>query len=1022
MDFEQIIKENSKIEPFNRQKVVNSIAAVVSEAECNEKETSVQEIASEALASLAEKVQGTTPTSSELSSCVIETLDKHALKTACKRFSSNREDKLLNRIKSAPMMEAFNDILVSSGDNGDSINTENANIDGFNSAAQLHRIGSETNKNYVLNYILPRKYKEAHLNKFIHIHDLDYFELNPNCLQIDLESTLKDGFDTGNGLNAEPKSIITASMLSAIVLQSSTNNMHGGQSLGNLDCALAKYVNLTYRKHFKKAVENYYSFVEREVPKFLKSNRLISKLWYGITIDDIDKLYNAEAERIDNRFRKVFEKSVDDAEEVIINDKKLDISNDIEDALSAFANKKIKSVVVDGDDITDNLPGRYLKLKPSEKKVINRFISIANKDTESDTEQAMQALCHNLNTMHSRAGDQVPFSSVNFGLDTSQAGRLVSKSLLKMIIRGAGNQETFIYPIAIFHVLEGISYYPSDPNYDLYRLAMQASSKRFYPNYIFVDTPSQFQYLRDKKGKLLWKSKERYYCGLGLVDKDELDKLGDNSIVHSNLLERIRAIQKLEKKLRSNKNTRDKLFNVRAFMEGIEDLSLVQKAREYGYELPVQVDELAVGADSRCFPCRMGCRTFVESDALVECDSTQEPENYKFVRDERPPYGVTLGRGNFNFVTMNLPKMAIEAIKKYGGSLEEENDEELTEKCVSEFYKILLEYLLMAKDILVKRQEIIGNKIARNFNFIVGEGLIIGSKNLNATDKTKELWDHFSKSFGFIGLYETMQLLYHKKQSETLDKEIEVIEFMRKFADGLSSGYYVLPKDGVTEANREWYKEAYNITYLSKNQTENNDVLKDWNGHFQLVSFDGVEVPVSSINELPKANFSVFATPAEGLCNSACKADTKSYGVIKNVTDKGYYTNSNHVDVREKLEICDKAKLEGVFHTLCNAGNIFYIEADGFVGKNVSAYKNILDIMKENEMAYCAVNIPVDQCDVCRYVGEIPVGESCPKCGNSDENLILRTRRITGYITGSIKRFNSSKRKELANRIRHTNN
>lgn len=429
----KIIKENGKFENYETNKAAEALYRAMQDCKGVRPNKS-------AATKLTKKIEKNFKdaefiTSKEFADTAIKVLKQHN-KALSEHYAQKRKQKSLNRLRSSKLMNAFKDILESNDDDPESIKTENANIAGGNPAAMLHRIGSETNKEYVLDYVFPKDISKAHREQFIHLHDLDYGEISVNCLQLDAKAALKDGYNTGTSKNNEPKSILIAAMLSAIALQSSTNEMFGGQSLANLDYALAKYVNISFRKYFMKAVKNYYELNDSTYPKEL-NKKVANKLYYGVTVDNL------------------------------------------------------KEVITDNQWIINN------------SKLCGKFLALASKETVRETEQAMQSLCHNLSTLKSRAADQVPFSSVNIGLDTSAAGRLVTQKLLETLIKGAGEEETFIYPIVIFHVLEGINYRPSDKNYDLFKLAMRSSSERLYPNYNFVDTPTQFQFIRDKKGKLL---------------------------------------------------------------------------------------------------------------------------------------------------------------------------------------------------------------------------------------------------------------------------------------------------------------------------------------------------------------------------------------------------------------------------------------------------------------------------------------------------------------------------------------
>lgn len=243
-----------------------------------------------------------------------------------------------------------------------------------------------------------------------------------------------------------------------------------------------------------------------------------------------------------------------------------------------------------------------------------------------------------------------------------------------------------------------------------------------------------------------------------------------------------------------------------------------------------------------------------------------------------------------------------------------------------------------------------------------------------------------------------MSLLYSKDQVDDPETALEIIKFMRNVTDNLTKGYYVLPTSNGLR-NNDWYKHLFDVedsTFSSKNP-----IKSQWDINYQVYDINTDEpIYLKDKPKLQKGNWSLFATPAESTAGSFSEADLEEYGKIKDITDKGYYTNSNHVDVRRKITTKEKAKIEGPYHTLANAGNIGYIETDGFIGKNLSAYQTILTEMHDAEIGYAAVNLPVDFCNCCRYQGVIPEGEPCPMCGNSED--IYRIRRITGYLTGSV--------------------
>ena len=478
---------------------------------------------------------------------------------------------------------------------------------------------------------------------------------------------------------------------------------------------------------------------------------------------------------------------------------------------------------------------KYFKDSNEVEKVFRKAFIKAVEKTDKDTYQAMESFIHNLNTMHSRAGAQVPFSSINFGTDTSFEGRMVMKNFLLATEAGLGNGETPIFPISIFKVKEGINYNKKDPNYDLFELACRVSAKRLFPNFSFIDAPFNLPYYKP-----------------------------------------------------GNINT------------------------EIAY---------------------MGCRTRVMANVY-------DPDNE-----------VVTGRGNLSFTSINLVRLGI----KYGivnGNKEADMDG---------FYKELGETLELVKDQLLQRFEIQCSKKVYNFPFLLGQGVWIGSKGLKPNDNIKRLLKNGTLTAGFIGLAECLKALTGKHHGESKESQklgLEIIGFMRKTMD-------------------EYAKEY-------------------------------------------KLNFSLIATPAEGLSGRFTKIDKSIYGVIPGVTDREYYTNSFHVPVYYNTTVANKIKLEAPYHALTNGGHISYIELDGDLVENTEAFIKVVKLMKEAGIGYGAINHPVDRDPVCGFTGVI--GDVCPGCGRTESDGVKfeRIRRITGYLVGTVERFNNGKRAEEHDRVKHT--
>ena len=441
---------------------------------------------------------------------------------------------------------------------------------------------------------------------------------------------------------------------------------------------------------------------------------------------------------------------------------------------------------------------KYYNESEEVKKIFSMAYHKAYEKTDRITYQAMEAFIHNLNTMHSRAGAQVPFSSVNFGTDHSPEGRMVIKNYLLSLDAGLGHGETPIFPVSIFKVKEGINYNPEDPNYDLFKLSCKVSAKRLFPNFSFLDST----------------------------------------------------------------------FNKQYYKEG-----------DYTSEVAY-----------------MGCRTRVMGDVT---DRNKE---------------VTPGRGNLSFTSINLPRLGI----KHGICLKEHEQADL-----KGFYEDLENMMDLVKDQLLERFEIQCNKRCYNFPFLLGEGVWTDGEKLKPTDRLRKVLKHGTLTFGFIGLAECLKALigkHHGEDEEARKLGLEIITFMRKKADE--------------------YSEKYNL------------------------------------------NFSLIATPAEGLSGRFVNIDKAIYGKIKGVTDREYYTNSFHVPVYYHIGIMDKLAIEGPYHELTNGGHISYIEIDGDTAMNVEAFEKIVRYMHDNNIGYGAINHPVDRDPVCGYTGVI--GDVCPGCGRHE--------------------------------------
>ena len=684
-----------------------------------------------------------------------------------------RSERSRSREMNTRLMKIYEDITWSKAADSD-IKRENANIDGDTAMGSMLKFGSEGAKQFYDMFVLKPEHARAHREGDIHIHDLDFYTLTTTCCQIDLIQLFKGGFCTGHGTLREPNDIASYAALACIAIQSNQNDQHGGQSIVNFDYGMADGVKKTfvrlYRKNLAKALMLWFELEDPEEEIRAMIKKIEEETGLKPTLEDNQAYLDAELPLLVEKY---------------------------------------------GDEE---------KLKKAQSTAIH----YAAKETDRATFQAMEAFIHNLNTMHSRAGAQTPFSSINYGLDTSPEGRMVMKNVMLTTEEGLGHGETPIFPIQIFRIKDGINLNPGEPNYDLFKLACRCSAKRLFPNFSFIDAP----------------------------------------------------------------------FNLQYYKPGNPDT-------EVAY---------------------MGCRTRVIGNVY---DPEQE---------------IAPRRGNLSFTSINLPRLAI---KSKGD--------------VGVFFENLDRMIDLAFDQLLERFAIQCKKHVYNYPFLMGEGVWLDSEKLSWNDEVGEVLKHGTLSVGFIGLAETLKSLigeHHGESERAQNLGREIIAHMRARCDEES--------------------------------------------------------------EKRKLNFSLLATPAEGLSGRFVRLDKKKYGEIPGVTDRDYYTNSFHIPVYYPITAFDKISLEAPYHALTNAGHISYIEMDGDPTKNLEAFEDIIRFMQQKGIGYGSINHPVDRDPVCGYNGLID--DVCPKCGRKEDDDALgfeRIRRITGYLVGTLDRFNNGKRAEEKDRVKH---
>ena len=383
------------------------------------------------------------PSVEEVQDVVEKVLVENGHAKTAKVYILYRADRTRIREMNTTLMKTYEDLTFKSARDCD-IKRENANIDGDTAMGTMLKYGSEGAKQFNEMYVLDPEHSKAHIEGDIHIHDLDFFTLTTTCCQIDLKKLFKGGFSTGHGFLREPNGIGSYSALACIAIQSNQNDQHGGQSIPNFDYAMADGVRKTY-------VQMYRSNIIRAL--FLET---------GMSDADAESRVRAYFDRI---------REEKDIEPILAN------NNGFSEAELPYLKE-----IAENDELAE--------------KIQSFALSISKKETNRATYQAMEALVHNLNTMNSRAGAQIPFSSINYGTDTSPEGQMVIENILLATEKGLGNGETAIFPIHIFKIKEGINYNPGEPNYNLFKLACRVSAKRLFPNFSFIDAPYNLQYYK----------------------------------------------------------------------------------------------------------------------------------------------------------------------------------------------------------------------------------------------------------------------------------------------------------------------------------------------------------------------------------------------------------------------------------------------------------------------------------------------------------------------------------------------
>ncbi|WP_338984347.1 anaerobic ribonucleoside triphosphate reductase [Spiroplasma endosymbiont of Diplazon laetatorius] len=496
-----------------------------------------------------------------------------------------------------------------------------------------------------------------------------------------------------------------------------------------------------------------------------------------------------------------------------------------------------------------------------------KIYNLSVHEVEKETDQAMEGFVYNLNTQHSRGGNQVVFSSINLGTDTSKEGRQVTRSLCKALENGLGNGETSIFPIVIFKVKDKVNFSEKDyqramslsqekwfdeknkwetKNFDLFLLAIKTTSLRLFPNFMFLDQPfNQHE---------MWKENDK---------------------------------------------------------------------KSWYYE-----------------PATMGCRTRVFEN--INGDKT------------------SVGRGNLSFTSLNLPYIALELLREENKIKDNEIlfEEINIENIKKEFLNRVEKYSQEVCEQLKIRYEYQKSALAKEFPFLMKNNILSGGGKLQAEEYVEEVFNQGTLTVGFVGLAEALKALLNSHHGESNEAQEFGLEVIKK----------------INEVALQWKQKTH-------------------------------------------LNFGVIATPAESVAGRMAKVTQKEFGVINEVTNRDYFTNSNHVPVYYKISAINKIKKEAAYHSLTLAGSISYVELDGEAKKNLHAVLSIINAMRVEGINYGSLNHPVDRCKECNYTSLIPF--KCQMCGSDD---ISRTRRITGYLVGDLDGWNKGKQSEESERVKHNTN
>lgn len=832
----RVIKRDGREAAFDRDKIRDAIAGANGDFGEDEGLHVTQEEIGQVVDAVASRLLGgdaETASVEDIQNLVEKTLMDSGHTDVARAYVRYRYDREKARLAKTRLIKDFKKKL-----DGTNIENQNANLDERSFSGRMNEAARILLKDDALGR-MSRKMREDHINNLIYVHDLDsYSSGQHNCLSIPVDDLLRNGFSTRQADVRSPRSVNTALQLIAVIMQLQSLQQFGGVAATHLDWSMVPYVRFTLLKHLVAVTAYEKDAEEGDVKADLYKEILKAQ---GVEADGADAIQDAVYDLVyDNLF-----------------------------------------------DFVGCLTTIY------KEKDLCKCLNQAIKTTKKDIFQGAEALYANLNTLQSRSGQQLPFSSINYGTCTLPEGRWVIDGLLDASIDGVGQlHKTPIFPCGIFQYMRGVNDKPGTPNYDMFRKALKSTSLRLYPNYANCDWSTDIAARKQDRA-----SKQAY---LDSLPQENLDRI----------LEFAEAYPKKFKAL------------------GLEVVDGADRGRViHVSDKPNPIEIFST----------MGCRT----SNGIDINYTQFNEDIQRILDGdwEGEFRFSAacqkdGRGNIAPTTIILPEVAM-----------------LADRDVEKFMELLDQKIHDAKDHLLERFAHVCSQLPSSANFMYGNRTMAGFKPEEGVESAIK---HGTIVIGQLGLAETLQLLIGTDQTT---------------------------EDGMALAKR--------IEELFKTRC-------------------------AEFKQKYHQNFGVYYTPAENLCYTAMMKFRDKYGVIENVSDHDFFTNSMHVPVWHDMTPFEKIDIESELTGYSNAGCITYVELDSTTYHNIDALEELVNYAMNKDIPYFACNLKRDQCLDCGYTDEID--GACPKCGSTH---IMRLRRITGYLSTSVELWNFGKQAEESNRIQH---